>query len=113
MAQLESNLNQRADDFKRNEEAMRALAADLRAKEQQAAQGGGDEARDKHTARGKMQPREREQLQLEPGAPFLELSPLAAKNKNKENTHSASIISGFGRGSGLVCVIGGIDATVN
>src|SRR3569832_1965519 len=112
MAQLESNLNQRADDFKRNEEAMRALAADLRAKVQQAAQGGGDEARDKHTARGKLLPRERVQLLLDPGTPFLELSQLAAHGMYDDAAPCAGIITGIGRVSGLECVIVCNDATV-
>src|SRR3569833_2993049 len=112
MALLESKLNQRADDFKRNEEAMRALAADLRAKVQQAAQGGGDEARDKHTARGKLLPRERVQLLLDPGTPFLELSQLAAHGMYDDAAPCAGIITGIGRVSGLECVIVCNDATV-
>src|SRR3569832_732442 len=112
MAFLVFKLNQRADDFKRNEEAMRALAADLRAKVQQAAQGGGDEARDKHTARGKLLPRERVQLLLDPGTPFLELSQLAAHGMYDDAAPCAGIITGIGRVSGLECVIVCNDATV-
>src|SRR3569833_4700223 len=112
MALLESKLNQRADDFKRNEEAMRALAADLRAKVQQAAQGGNNKARDKHTARGKLLPRERVQLLLDPGTPFLELSQLAAHGMYDDAAPCAGIITGIGRVSGLECVIVCNDATV-
>jgi len=109
---LESKLNPRADDFKRNEEAMRALAADLRMRVEQAAQGGGDEARSKHTARGKLLPRERVQLLLDPGTPFLELSQLAAHGMYDDAAPCAGIITGIGRVSGRECVIVCNDATV-
>src|SRR3569623_1072903 len=109
---LESKLNPRADDFKRNEEAMRAPAADLRMRVEQAAQGGGDEARSKHTARGKLLPRERVQLLLDPGTPFLELSQLAAHGMYDDAAPCAGIITGIGRVSGRECVIVCNDASV-
>ena len=44
----------------------------------QVAAGGGQAARDKHVARGKLLPRERVDRLLDPGTPFLELGQLAA-----------------------------------
>ena len=75
---LETKLNPRSADFQANAEAMRALVTDLNTHIAKAQDGGGEAARAKHTARGKLLPRERVQLLLDPGTPFLELSPLAA-----------------------------------
>ena len=57
---------------------MRALVDDLHAQFAQVAAGGGEAARSKHTARGKLLPRERVERLLDPGTPFLEIAPLAA-----------------------------------
>ena len=64
--------------FKRNDAAHRELVADLRAQMLWAAQGGPEPARQRHLARGKLLPRQRVDQLLDPGSPFLELSPLAA-----------------------------------
>src|ERR671924_33852 len=69
-------------------------------------------ARDKHTARGKMLPRERVRTLLDPGAPFLEIGQLAAWGMYSGDVHSASIICGIGRVSGRECVIVANDATI-
>ena len=78
MTKIESKLNARSADFQTNASAMRALVADLNQQFEQVALGGGEAARAKHTARGKLLPRDRVQMLLDPGTPFLELSPLAA-----------------------------------
>ena len=67
MTILETRLNPRSPEFKANAEAMNAQAADLKAKITQVSVGGGAEARAKHTARGKLLPRDRVQLLLDPG----------------------------------------------
>jgi 3-methylcrotonyl-CoA carboxylase beta subunit len=114
---LETRLNSRSADFQANAAAMRAVVDDLRAKVAQAQEGGGEAARAKHTARGKLLPRERVQMLLDPGTPFLELSPLAAYGMypDRDGTDSApcaGIITGIGRVSGVDCVIVCNDATV-
>lgn len=114
---LETKLNIRGDDFKNNAQAMRALVDDLNAKLEKIAQGGGQAARDKHTARGKLLPRDRVQLLLDPGTPFMEFSPLAGYNMYKEKdgqdaAPAAGIITGIGYVSGQECVIVCNDATV-
>jgi hypothetical protein len=78
MSQLHTQLNPRAADFAANAQAMRAFVDDLNLQVQQAQQGGGEAARAKHVARGKLLPRDRVQMLLDPGTPFLELAPLAA-----------------------------------
>ena len=114
---LESKLNARSADFMANANAMRALVADLNVQIDKAALGGGDAARAKHTARGKLLPRDRVAMLLDPGTPFLELSPLAALGlyPDRDGTDSApcaGVIAGIGRVSGVDCMIVCNDATV-
>ena len=112
MAILETKLNPRAADFIDNVKAMQALVDDLRAHCEKIAQGGGMEARNKHTARGKLLPRERVNMLLDPGTAFLEFSQLAAFNMYEQAAPSAGIITGIGRVKGQECVIVCNDATV-
>ncbi len=112
MPQLQTQLNARSADFAANAAAMRAVVDDLKAQIDRAAQGGGDAARAKHTARGKLLPRDRVQMLLDPGTPFLELSPLAALNMYDNAAPCAGVIAGVGRVSGVDCMIVCNDATV-
>jgi 3-methylcrotonyl-CoA carboxylase beta subunit len=112
MTVLDSKINTRSPDFRANAEAMGRLVADLKDKIARIALGGGEEARAKHLARGKLLPRERVTLLLDPGAPFLELSPLAAWGMYNDEAPSAGIITGVGRVAGRECVIVCNDATV-
>jgi 3-methylcrotonyl-CoA carboxylase beta subunit len=112
MPAIDSQLKPRSAEFKANSEAMSALVADLRDKFLQIAQGGGDAARAKHAARGKLLPRERVRKLLDVGSPFLELSQLAALNMYGDSVPSAGIVTGVGRVSGRECVIVANDATV-
>ena len=112
MPAIHSKLNPRSAEFKANSEAMSALVADLRDKFQEIGQGGGEAARAKHTARGKLLPRERVRKLLDVGSPFLELSQLAAWNMYDDKVPSAGILTGVGRVSGRECVIVANDATV-
>ncbi len=109
---LETKLNPRAADFAANAAAMQALVDDLQSHCEKIAQGGGEDARKKHTGRGKLLPRERVQMLLDPGTPFLELSQLAALNMYGNVAPAASIITGIGRIKGQECVIICNDATV-
>ncbi len=112
MTILDTRLNARSADFQANAAAMRALVDDLKAQIDQAAQGGGEAARAKHTARGKLLPRERVQMLLDPGTPFLELAPLAAHGMYHGAAPCAGIVAGIGRVSGVDCMIVCNDATV-
>ncbi len=112
MSVIASQLNPRAAEFQANAQAMRALVGDLQARLAQAAAGGGEAARAKHVARGKLLPRERVQLLLDPGTPFLELSPLAAHGMYNGDAPCAGVIAGIGRVSGVDCMIVCNDATV-
>ncbi|MDN5842014.1 MAG: methylcrotonoyl-CoA carboxylase [Alcaligenaceae bacterium] len=112
MPVLDSRINPRSQDFQDNAQAMRILVDDLRAHLARTAQGGSDHARAKHLARGKMLPRERVECLLDPGTPFLELSPLAAQDIYDNASPGAGIITGIGRVSGVECMIVCNDATV-
>ena len=112
MAQLTSMVNPRSEAFQSNRDAMAALLADLQEKAGEIKQGGGERARKRHLDRGKLLPRERVRQLLDPGAPFLEFSQLAAWGMYEDTIASAGIITGIGRVSGRECVIVANDATV-
>ncbi len=117
MSVLETRLNARSADFQGNAQAMRALVDDLQVQLEKAAAGGGEASRDRHVKRGKLLPRDRVQMLLDPGTPFLELAPLAAHAMylNKDgigDAPGAGLIAGVGRVSGVDCVIVCNDATV-
>ena len=112
MPVIESKLSPRSPEFSANAARMRTLVADLREKVARAAQGGGDKAREKHLAKGKLLPRERINLLLDPGSPFLELSQLAAFGMYNDDAPGASVITGVGRIAGIECLIIANDATV-
>ena len=114
---LETKLNARSAEFQANASAMRALVSDLQIQLAKSAAGGGEAARAKHVARGKLPPRERVQMLLDPGTPFLEIAPLAAHGMylNKDGVGDApcaGMIAGIGRVSGVDCMIVCNDATV-
>lgn len=72
MGVIKSQINSRSEEFQANAMAMSALVEDLRAKIAEVSQGGGEAARNKHTARGKLLPRDRVNHLLDPGTSFLE-----------------------------------------
>src|SRR5689334_5867466 len=91
---------------------MRALAEELARKRAEASLGGPARSRERHTARGKLLPRERVTRLIDPGTPFLELSPLAANAMYEDAIHGAGLITGIGRIEGRECVIVCNDATI-
>jgi len=112
MPVIESKLNTRSPEFAANASAMQALVDDLRSHCERIAQGGGEAARAKHVARGKLLPRERVNQLLDPGTPFLEFSQLAAFGMYDDAAPAAGVITGIGRVMGQECVIVCNDATV-
>ncbi|HVH74051.1 MAG TPA: carboxyl transferase domain-containing protein [Stellaceae bacterium] len=112
MSILETALDVRSQSFAANSAAMRALVQDLRATVDKIREGGGDEARRRHLARGKLLPRERVRALLDPGSAFLELSQLAAFGMYEGEAPGAGIVTGIGRIMGRECVVVANDATV-
>jgi len=109
---IESRINTRSQEFADNARAMQAQVDDLRERLERTAQGGSEAARAKHVARGKLLPRERVERLVDPGTPFLELSPLAATGMYDDEAPGAGLITGIGRVCGTECVIVCNDATV-
>jgi 3-methylcrotonyl-CoA carboxylase beta subunit len=112
MAHLRSVIDRRSPEFEANASAMRAQLAVLAAKLEAAAQGGGVASRQRHEARGKLFVRDRIDLLLDPGSPFLEIGALAAHGLYGGDAHAAGIVAGVGRVSGRECMIVANDATV-
>jgi 3-methylcrotonyl-CoA carboxylase beta subunit len=112
MTLVDTKLNPRSAEFQANASAMRTLVDDLHARVAIVAEGGGANARARHTGRGKLLPRERVERLLDPGTPFLELAPLAAHGMYEGAAPGAGLITGIGRVSGVDCVIVCNDATV-
>src|SRR5271166_2635283 len=109
---LRSAANPASEAFKRNVAEHAALAAEHRERLAAARLGGSEQARRRHTERGKLLPRDRIDTLVDPGSPFLELSPLAAAGMYDGEAPGAGIITGVGRVSGRECVIVANDATV-
>jgi 3-methylcrotonyl-CoA carboxylase beta subunit len=105
VAVIKTSADVASKEFRANQAAMRALVAELEARRAKAAEGGPPQARERHLARGKLLPRERVMMLIDPGTPFLELSPLAANGLYDDAIHGAGIITGVGRVAGRECVI--------
>ena len=112
MAIIDSAVEPRGEEFRANRAAMETLVADLRAKLAGAALGGGEHARARHLSRGKLLPRNRVEMLLDPGTPFLEFSPLAAHGLYHGEAPGAGLITGIGRVAGRECLVVCNDSTV-
>ena len=112
MAILHSQINAKSPEYLANKAAMQQLVSELNALTAQIAQGGGAKAQARHTARGKLLPRERIAALLDSGSPFLEVCTLAAHQVYEADVPAAGVIAGIGRVSGVECMIVANDATV-
>ncbi|KAM8714417.1 hypothetical protein ACLKA7_014534 [Drosophila subpalustris] len=110
---LNSEIDKQSAEFKDNASEMSKLVTQLRALTSQVLTGGGDKANERHTSRGKLLARERINLLLDKGSPFLELSTLAGYELyGDEVINSGGIVTGVGRVCGTECVVVANDATV-
>jgi 3-methylcrotonyl-CoA carboxylase beta subunit len=107
-----SLIDRASAEFRANAGAMAALVDELHKRRAEAALGGPLRARERHVARGKLLPRDRVMTLLDPGAPFLELSPLAANGLYDDDIHGAGIITGIGRVEGRECMVVCNDSTI-
>ena len=112
MTAIVSTVDTASREFRTNESAMRDLIEELQQRRTKAAEGGPSRARERHLSRGKLLPRDRVMTLIDPGAPFLELSPLAADGMYGEPIHAAGIITGVGRIAGRECVVVCNDSTI-
>ncbi|HET9457603.1 MAG TPA: carboxyl transferase domain-containing protein [Candidatus Limnocylindrales bacterium] len=115
MPVLRSRLDPASPEARANHDAMAALVAELRERQARLAgrgAGGDDRSIARHRERGKLPVRERIDLLLDPGTPFLELSPLAANGLYDDEAPGAGIVTGIGRVEGTTVAIVANDATV-
>jgi 3-methylcrotonyl-CoA carboxylase beta subunit len=112
MITFETQINTNSDTFQRNAQTMQVLVHDLKQKLESIYQGGGEAARRRHHQHGKLLPRERIKLLLDPETEFLELSPLAGDEMYEDHLPAAGIITGIGRIMGIECMLVVNDATV-
>jgi acetyl-CoA carboxylase carboxyltransferase component len=109
---IETHIDPASERFRGNQERMASLVAELRERTDAAKQGGGPKYLQRHREQGKLPVRERIDKLLDPGSPFLELSPLAAWDLYENDAPGAGIITGIGRVSGREVLIVANDATV-
>src|SRR6266550_4061502 len=112
MVALQSRINPSDGTFIANRERMQQLVQQLRDRVTAARQGGGPKYLQRHRDQGKLPVRERIDLLLDHGSPFLELSPLAAFDMYENEAPGAGIVTGIGRVSGQEVLIVANDATV-
>ena len=109
---IETQIDTRSELFRGNHDRLTALVSELRERTTAVRQGGGERYLQRHRAQGKLPARERIDRLLDPGSPFLELSPLAAWDLYDNDAPSAGIVTGIGRVSGREVLIIANDATV-
>ena len=112
MEMLSTAADPAAASFAANEESQRALVAELKVRLGTAALGGPERSRDRHVARGKLLPRERIDVLLDDGSPFLEIAPLAADGLYDDEAPGAGVIAGIGLVHGRHVMVLSNDATV-
>jgi 3-methylcrotonyl-CoA carboxylase beta subunit len=112
VSRLTSTIDTNSPTFLANKAKMAGLVSDLYKLTQSTSLGGNQQSRDRHTARGKLLPRERVERLLDPGTPFLELSPLAANGLYEGDIAGAGIITGIGQVNGQTTMVVCNDATV-
>src|SRR5438445_182341 len=109
---LDSHVNPADSIFKTNRDRMQQLVAELRDRLTRVRQGGGPKSIQRHREQGKLPVRERIDRLIDPGSPFLELSPLAAVDMYDDEAPAAGLITGIGRVSGREALLVANDATV-
>ena len=109
---IPTRVDRSSEAFHTNDAYMRGLTTELKERLEIAALGGGDDARRKHTERGKLLARDRVTVLCDPGTPFLELSALAAGGMYDGGAPAAGIITGIGRVHGRDVMVVANDATV-
>ncbi|MCK7593129.1 carboxyl transferase domain-containing protein [Pseudomarimonas salicorniae] len=112
MPRIVSRIDPRSSEFQENRQHLLDLVEELRQRLARAAEGGGERARNKHTERGKLLPRDRITALLDPGSPFLEISPLAAEEMYDGAAPGAGLVAGIGRVHGMEVMVVANDATV-
>ena len=109
---IESHIRTDSSEFAANRARMEGLVTELRDRTATIRQGGGPRYLQRHREQGKLPVRDRIDRLLDPGSPFLELSPLAAWEMYDNDAPAAGLVTGVGRVSGREVLIVANDATV-
>ncbi|MCK4721190.1 methylcrotonoyl-CoA carboxylase [bacterium] len=112
MPVIRTKINTNSPEYLENVRAMGDVVKELKDTIAMIKQGGSEKSRKRHESRGKIMARDRVDLLIDPGSPFLEFSQLAAHEIYKDHTPAAGIITGIGRVNGQECLIIANDATV-
>jgi 3-methylcrotonyl-CoA carboxylase beta subunit len=112
VARIGNSIERNSEDFRANADKMVALVSDLQSRRDKASLGGPERSRARHLSRGKLLPRDRVMQLIDPGSPFLELSPLAAYGLYDDDINGAGLITGIGRIEGRECLVVCNDATI-
>lgn len=112
METLTTSARPQSTEFLANDSSQRALVEELKQRLEAVGRGGSEKSRERHTARGKLLPRDRIDYLLDRGSPFLEVGALAADGMYDDECPGAGLITGIGRVSGRLCMIVSNDATV-
>ncbi|MFK0573565.1 carboxyl transferase domain-containing protein [Endozoicomonas sp.] len=112
MVALTTKKNIDSAEFNENRRQMQALVDELQQHSERLKQGGPEKARQKHLAKGKLLPRDRIAMLLDPGSPFMEVGLFAAEKVYNEEVPCAGVVAGIGQVSGRECMIVANDATV-
>jgi acyl-CoA carboxylase subunit beta len=107
---LQTEIDVSDETFLDSRRVMQERLEDVRAEHAKALAGGGAKYVERHRGRGKLLARERVELLLDPGTPFLELSPLAGYGT--EFPVGGSAVTGLGVVEGVECMILANDPTV-
>tara|TARA_Y100000780_G_C13696027_1_gene422609 strand:+ start:49211 stop:50902 length:1692 start_codon:yes stop_codon:yes gene_type:complete len=111
---LSTQIESQSEGFKKNKEHNLNLLNDLKERLERVKKAGGEKSVERHRSREKMLPRERIEMILDEGSPFLELSALAADDLYEKEgpVPSAGMVTGIGRVHGVECMFVANDATV-
>ena len=112
MPKINSQINPASPEFQANREHNLTLRQQLQDKLDHIAHGGGEAAEQRLRERGKLPVRERINLLLDPGSPFLEISALAAEGVYGEDVPAAGCVGGIGQIHGVECMIVANDPSV-
>ena len=105
-----TTIDPRSESYRANRAGMAELLAQVHAAHDEARAGGGERYVERHRQRGQLAVRERVDLLLDPGSPFLELSPLAGWGT--DDPLGGGMVCGIGLVEGIECVVSANDPTV-
>jgi acetyl-CoA carboxylase carboxyltransferase component len=109
---IETKIDKNSEAYQKNVESMQALVADLRAELKKAAEDRSQKALDREKSSGKLPAMKKLELLLDKNTPFLEISPLAAKDMYDGRIYRAGLLAGIGMVEGKECMISINDATI-